>query len=168
MGTHSTPPGPTSEHCSIAATLDVIGDRWSLLVLRNIFRGGHRFSEIQADLGIAKNLLSDRLSKLVEHGVLERVPYQDRPVRCDYRLTEKGADLSPALIALMGWGDRWYAEQGAPTVLVHQRCGQPVEQAVRCPACDVIIPPGQIRSRPGPGRQTEPELHATGESDPTS
>ena len=67
--------------CSIAATVDVVGDRWSLLVLRNIFRGGHRFSEIQSDLGIARNLLSDRLSKLVDHGLLERVPYQERPVR---------------------------------------------------------------------------------------
>ncbi len=142
------------DRCSIEVTLDVIGDRWSLLVLRNVFRGRHRFSEIQADLGIAKNLLSDRLSKLVTHDVLERVPYQDRPVRHDYRLTAKGADLSPALIALMGWGDRWYATQGAPTVLVHQSCGEPLEQAVRCPACDEIVSPGKIRSRPGPGNSS--------------
>lgn len=140
--------------CSIAATLDIIGDRWSLLILRDIFRGGHRFSEIQADLGIARNLLSDRLSGLVEHGLLERVPYQERPVRYDYRLTPKGADLSPALIALMGWGDRWYATDGAPTVLVHESCGQPLEQAVRCPRCEEIVGPGHIRSRPGPGRKT--------------
>lgn len=138
--------------CSIAATLDVIGDRWSLLILRDVFRGARRFSEIQTNLGIARNLLSDRLSRLVGHGVLERVPYQDRPVRNEYRLTAKGADLSTALIALMGWGDRWYATEGAPTVLVHQRCGEPVEQAVRCPNCDETVPPGAIRSRPGPGR----------------
>ena len=145
-------PAVDGEFCSIAVTLDVIGDRWSLLVLRNIFRGRHRFSEIQADLGIAKNLLSDRLSKLVEHEVLDRVPYQDRPARYEYRLSAKGADLSPALIALMGWGDRWYAAQGAPTVLVHQRCGETLVQAVRCPRCDEIVSPGQIRSKPGPGR----------------
>jgi DNA-binding HxlR family transcriptional regulator len=138
--------------CSIAATLDVIGDRWSLLILRDIFRGARRFSEIQSDLGIAKNLLSDRLSNLVGHDVLERVPYQDRPVRYEYRLTAKGADLSTALIALMGWGDRWYATEGAPTVLVHERCGEPLEQAVRCPRCDETVSPGAIRSRPGPGR----------------
>jgi DNA-binding HxlR family transcriptional regulator len=143
-----------AEICSIAATLDIIGDRWSLLILRNIFRGGRRFSEIQSDLGIAKNLLSDRLSRLVDHGLLERVPYQDRPVRYHYRLTTKGADLSPALIALMGWGDRWYAANGAPTVLVHEGCGEPLEQAVRCPSCEEIVSPGQIRSRPGPGRNT--------------
>ena len=146
--------GEGGDVCSIAATLDVIGDRWSLLILRDIFRGGHRFSEIQADLGIAKNLLSERLSRLVDHGLLERVPYQERPVRYDYRLTQKGADLSPALIALMGWGDRWYADGGAPTVLVHDRCGEPLELAVRCPCCHDTVSPGHIRSRPGPGRKS--------------
>ena len=140
------------ERCSIASTLEVVGDRWSLLILRNIFRGTRRFSEIQADLGIARNLLSDRLNRLVEHGVLNRVPYQTRPLRHEYRLTVKGADLSTALIALMGWGDRWYATEGAPTVLIHERCGHPLEQLVRCPACDETVSPGKIRSRPGPGR----------------
>ncbi|MEM7271625.1 MAG: helix-turn-helix domain-containing protein [Actinomycetota bacterium] len=138
--------------CSIASTLDIIGDRWTLLILRDVFRGARRFSEIQADLGIAKNLLSDRLSRLVDHELLERVPYQDRPVRYEYRLTQKGADLSPALIALMRWGDRWYAANGAPTVLVHDRCGAPLDQSVTCPSCNEIVGPGHIRSRPGPGR----------------
>ncbi len=146
---------PSADVCSIAATLDIIGDRWSLLILRDIFRGARRFSEIQSDLGIAKNLLSDRLSGLVDHGLLERVPYQERPVRHEYRLTAKGADLSPALIALMRWGDRWYATDGAPTVLIHEKCGQPLEQAVTCPGCEEIVGPGQIRSRPGPGRSTD-------------
>ena len=141
--------------CSIATTLDVIGDRWSLLILRDVFRGARRFSEIQTDLGIAKNLLSDRLTSLVGHGVLERIPYQERPVRYEYRLTPKGADLSTALIALMGWGDRWYASNGAPTVLVHERCGEPLEQLVRCPECDETVSPGAIRSRPGPGRSDD-------------
>jgi DNA-binding HxlR family transcriptional regulator len=139
------------EVCSIAATLDVIGDRWSLLVLRDVFRGGHRFSEIQTSLGIAKNLLSDRLGRLVDNGLLERVPYQDRPVRYEYRLTAKGADLSPALIALMRWGDRWYANGEAPRVLVHDTCGEPIDLSVHCRACDEELSPAQIRSRPGPG-----------------
>lgn len=145
----------SADVCSIAATLDVIGDRWSLLILRDIFRGARRFSEIQSDLGIAKNLLSDRLSGLVDEGLLERVPYQERPVRHEYRLTAKGADLSPALIALMRWGDRWYAADGVPTVLIHESCGQPLEQVVSCPSCSEIVGPGQIRSRPGPGRSTD-------------
>lgn len=138
--------------CSIAATLEVIGDRWTLLILRDVFRGTRRFAQMQADLGIAKNLLADRLAKLVDHGVLERVPYQTRPVRHEYRLTAKGADLSGALIALMGWGDRWYADGGVPTILVHEDCGTPLELAPRCPACHEIVHPGRIKSRPGPGR----------------
>jgi DNA-binding HxlR family transcriptional regulator len=133
-------------------TLDVIGDRWTLLILRDVFRGVRRFGQLQADLGIARNLLADRLARLVDHGVLEKVPYQARPPRHDYRLTVKGADLSTALIALMGWGDRWYATHGAPTILVHEDCGTPLEQTVRCPRCTEPVNPGKIRSRPGPGR----------------
>ncbi len=146
--------GSAASHpaCSIAATLSVIGDRWTVLILRDVFRGVRRFAQLQTDLGIAKNLLSDRLSKLVEHDVLERVPYQSGPVRYEYCLTAKGADLSTALIALMGWGDRWYASSGAPTILLHEDCGTPIEQTVRCPQCDKPVNPGRIKSRPGPGR----------------
>lgn len=144
---------PTTS-CSIAATLAVIGDRWTLLILRDVFRGVHRFGQLQSDLGIAKNLLADRLAKLVDHDVLEKVPYQQRPLRCEYRLTAKGADFSTTLIALMGWGDRWYATEGAPTVLVHEDCDTPLEQTVRCPRCNETVNPGKIKSRPGPGRST--------------
>jgi DNA-binding HxlR family transcriptional regulator len=143
-----------STPCSIAATLEVIGDRWTLLILRDVFRGVRRFAQLQSDLGIARNLLANRLAKLVERGVLERVPYQNRPLRCEYRLTAKGADLSTALIALMGWGDRWYAAGGVPTVLVHEECDTPLEQVVRCPRCHESVNPGSIKSRPGPGRRT--------------
>ncbi len=141
------PDAPQELDCSIAATLEIIGDRWSLLILRDAFRGVHRFSAFQEDLGIAKNLLSDRLRRLVEHDVLERVRYQDRPVRYEYRLTAKGADLSPALISLMRWGDRWYAEGGPPTVLIHDHCGTPLIQEVSCPTCDEAVSPRHIRSR---------------------
>ena len=139
-------PQPQSP-CSIAATLAVIGDRWTVLILREIFRGHHRFSEIQAELGVAKNLLSDRLGQLVEADVLERVPYQERPPRSEYRLTPKGADLSASLIALMKWGDRWYAPDDPPTVLVHSRCRTPVELQVSCPTCATVVPPGQVRNQ---------------------
>lgn len=141
--------------CSIAGALAVIGDRWTVLILRDVFRGVHRFSELQDSLGIARNLLSARLGKLVAAGVLEKLPYQDRPVRYDYRLTDKGRDLSPALIALMGWGDRWAADGQPSTVLVHDECGTPLEQRVECPCCDQDITPRHIRSRPGPGRRTD-------------
>ncbi|MFN3217479.1 MAG: winged helix-turn-helix transcriptional regulator [Acidimicrobiales bacterium] len=140
-----------AEACSIAATLGVIGDRWTILILRDVFRGVRRFAQLQADLGIARNILSDRLQRLVDHGVLEQVPYQDRPLRHEYRLTAKGADLSPSLVALMHWGDRWYAQDRPPTVLVHDRCGTPLEQVTRCPDCDQDVTPAQIASRPGPG-----------------
>lgn len=138
--------------CSIEATLDLVGDRWTLLILRDIFRGTNRFSALRDDLGIARNLLSDRLVRLVEHGILHKVPYQDRPVRHEYRLTPKGRDLSPALVALMAWGDQWAADGQPPTLLVHQSCGTPLEQVLLCPACDHNVAPSEIRSRPGPGR----------------
>ena len=90
-----------------------VGDRWSLLILRDAFRGVRRFADLRDDLGIARNILADRLDKLVDAGILDRVPYQERPVRHEYRLTAKGRDLSPALVALMRWGDRWASEGDA-------------------------------------------------------
>lgn len=143
-----------TDSCSIQATLDLVGDRWTLLILRDIFRGVHRFSQIADDLGIAKNLLADRLGKLVDHGILHKVPYQERPLRHEYRLTPKGMDLSPALVALMGWGDRWAADGEPPTVLIHDACGTALEQVLLCEACDETVRPSNIRSRPGSG-QTE-------------
>ncbi len=140
-----------TETCSIAATLDVIGDRWTLLILRDVFRGVRRFSQMHEDLGIAKNILSDRLQKLVDAGVLETVQYQERPARHEYRLTAKGADLSPSLVALMRWGDHWYAGDRPPTILVHDTCGTPLEQVTRCPHCSEEVAPNQIASRPGTG-----------------
>lgn len=133
--------------CSIDATLSLVGDRWALLVLRDVFRGVHRFSDICADLGIARNILADRLDRLVAAGVLAKVPYQERPIRHEYRLTAKGRDLSPALIALMRWGDRWAMDGDAPTLLVHDVCATELEQVLRCPACDVPVTPTHIRSR---------------------
>lgn len=157
----ASPADPDAEHCSIAATLAVVGDRWTVLILRDIFRGVHRFSELSDSLGIARNLLSNRLVRLVEAGVLDKLPYQERPVRYEYRLTDKGRDLSPALIALMGWGDRWMATDGPPTVLVHDECGTPLRQRVECPRCRAELTPTHIRSRPGPGRADSPHEDLT-------
>jgi DNA-binding HxlR family transcriptional regulator len=140
--------GTTAEQRdSIAATLAFVGDRWSLLILRDAFRGVRRFADLCDDLGIARNILADRLDKLVDAGILERVPYQERPLRHEYRLTAKGRDLSPALIALMRWGDRWAVEGAPPTLLVHDACGTELEQLLRCPACRVEVTPTLIRSR---------------------
>ena len=135
--------------CSISATLDVVGDRWTLLILRNLFRGVRRFERIQKDLGIARNLLADRLQRLNANEIIIRVPYQDHPVRYDYRLTPKGLDLSSALIALMQWGDQWYANGDPPTLLTHAKCKTPVKNVVICSDCGLHIQPKEIRSQSG-------------------
>ncbi|MEO0494432.1 MAG: helix-turn-helix domain-containing protein [Actinomycetota bacterium] len=150
----STPP---VVDCSIQRTLDLIGDRWTLLIVRDLFRGVRRFSRIQEDLGIAKNLLTDRLAALVDADIVEKVPYQDRPVRYEYRLTERGRDLSPALVALMRWGDRYVSGGLAPTELVHDDCGTRLELQPWCTTCNVPVAPTDISSRPGPGRLSETE-----------
>ena len=114
---------PTRSDCSIQQTLDVIGDRWMLLILRNLFRGARRFGQLEEDLGIAKNLLASRLTKLVDADIIEKVPYQERPVRHEYLLTQKGRDLSPSLVAIMRWGDRWCnegASSGADRARFHR------------------------------------------------
>ena len=147
-----------TEACSIQRTLDLVGNRWALLILRDVFRGVRRFSQIQSHLGIARNLLTDRLATLVAADVLVRVPYQEHPLRHEYHLTPKGRDLSAALIALMRWGDRWTSADGPPTVLVHDECGEPLEQLLRCQKCRASVTPAHIRSRPGPGRPDPVEL----------
>lgn len=139
--------GPVGE-CSIAATVSIIGDRWTLLILRDAFRGIRRFDEFHRDLGIARNLLTDRLTRLVQSGIMDKVAYQVRPERCEYRLTRKGIELSPSLVALMKWGDAWMVgEAGPPVVLVHDACGTPVEQMFHCPCCDTHVTPLQLRNR---------------------
>src|SRR3954451_1460664 len=109
--------------CSVFRVLDVIGERWTLMVLREAFMGVRRFSDIQRELGVARNVLSDRLGRLVDLGVLERRQYQDRPTRYEYRLTEKGKELQPAILTLLRWGDDHLAPDGPPAELVHQGCG---------------------------------------------
>ena len=137
--------------CSIQSSLDVLGDRWTILILRDSFRGVRRFDDFRKDLEIARPTLTDRLKRLVEHGVLARHLYCERPPRYEYRLTEKGIALSPALVALMRWGDRWLSTDGPPTVLVHDACGEPLDQQFVCWHCDETFTPYDIASRPGPG-----------------
>ena len=136
-----------SQPCSIDSTLSVIGDRWTILILRDLFRGVRRFEQLRQDLGIAKNILSDRLTKLDAAGIIIQRPYQRNPIRNDYFLTEKGKDLSPSLIALMHWGDRWYADGNPPTILTHSKCGTALTQITLCRRCDVQLSPNEIASR---------------------
>ncbi len=122
--------------CSIAHTLEVVGEWWTLLVLREAFRGVRRFDELQAGLGIARNILTARLRTLEAHGILERRRYQERPARFEYRLTRKGHDLYPVLVALMQWGDRYAADaDGPPVRLVHKGCGHDANPVLTCGHC---------------------------------
>lgn len=134
--------------CSIARALSVVGERWTLLILREIFFGVARFDPLRRRLGISRNVLTQRLEHLVEHGVLEKVPYQDRPVRHEYRLTEKGRDLYPVLLALLGWGDRWATEGAPPSLtLTHRTCGHHLTAKTTCAHCGDPLEPGAMRAR---------------------
>jgi DNA-binding HxlR family transcriptional regulator len=148
-----------SQTCSIAGALAVVGERWSLLIVRNVFLGVRRFEQMQAGLGIARNVLQTRLTRLVDQGVLERVPYQERPTRYEYRLTEKGLDLWPTVVALMQWGDRYAAPQAGPPVLLeHRGCGGGVDGHRICQQCGKPLSVREVRALPGPGASPDHPL----------
>ncbi|MFI5892128.1 winged helix-turn-helix transcriptional regulator [Actinoplanes sp. NPDC051513] len=137
--------------CSIARTLDVLGESWSPLILRDVFAGFTRFEQIQADLGISRKVLTERLNHLVDHGVLERRPYDRRP-RHEYVLTEKGAELVDLLMVMVAWGDRWQAgEDGPPVLYRHHACGEISHVDLRCAHCNAPMHAGDIDLLPGPG-----------------
>jgi DNA-binding HxlR family transcriptional regulator len=139
------------QNCSIARTLETVGERWTLLVLRAVFTGHHRFEEIQRDLGVATNILSDRLQTLVDQGILERRPLPDAAARHEYRLTEKGLDLNPVLLELMRWGDRWDAPGGPPRLVVHRACGHETHAVQTCAHCGEPLNARNVRVHDGPG-----------------
>lgn len=126
----------SGQHCSIAASLEVIGERWSLLIIRDILLGRRRFGQIQESLGVARNVLTTRLRRLEESGLIEPRPYQQRPLRYEYFLTEKGLDLWPVLVSLIHWGDKYYPQADAPPiVLVHRGCGGKIDDRRICQRC---------------------------------
>ncbi|CAL9522460.1 putative HTH-type transcriptional regulator [Actinosynnema sp. ALI-1.44] len=134
--------------CSIARTLEVVGERWTLLIVRDAARGVTRFDGFLDSLPIARNVLSDRLATLVRHGVLDRVRYQDRPPRHEYRLTAKGRELMPVLLALMEWGDRHLGdESGPPVVAEHAGCGGAVDVRLTCRECHGSVAPAEVVTR---------------------
>lgn len=138
--------------CSVAKALEVIGERWSLLIVRDVMHGHRRFGEIQESLGIARNVLSARLQRLVDEDILERRAYQESPPRHEYFLTEKGLDLWPALIALLHWGDRYTERpEGPPRVIVHKECGGEVNERGICEECGQVLNARDARQVPGPG-----------------
>ena len=143
-----------STRCSVARTAEVVGDSWSVLVLRDLFNGIHRFDELATHLGVARNVLTRRLATLIDHGVVVRVPYQESGsrVRHEYRLTQAGRDLLPVILAMLAWGDTYRAgADGPPMAVEHRECGAPVHVEVRCAEDHLIERGTRLRSVPGPG-----------------
>lgn len=140
------------ETCSLARALAVVGDRWTLLVLREAFLRVRRFEDFQERLGIARRVLTERLRHLVEEGVLRKVAYQERPLRYEYKLTEKGLGLYPVLMGLVNWGDAHYAgKKGPPVLHRHLSCGHDFRVVSTCSECGEVLDPRQVAPHPGPG-----------------
>jgi DNA-binding HxlR family transcriptional regulator len=138
--------------CSVAKALEVIGERWSLLIVRAVMHGDRRFGEMQGSLGIARNVLSARLERLIEEDILERRAYQESPPRYEYFLTEKGLDLWPALIALLNWGERYSpGPDGVRRLIVHKECGGEVSERGICESCGKVLHARDAKEVPGPG-----------------
>lgn len=138
--------------CSIARTLDVIGEPWSPLILRDIYVGINRFERLQEDLGISRKVLTERLRWLTESGVVEKQEYATRPTRYEYALTDKGRELCDLLLVMVRWGDRWLAGEAGPPVLYrHHTCGQISHVELRCSVCHEPMPATSLDVLPGPG-----------------
>ncbi len=137
--------------CSLARTLQIVGEWWTLLVLRDVCFGFNRFEEIHDHLGIARNILKARLDTLLEHDMVTRRRYQQRPDRHEYLPTDKARDFVPVLMAIIAWGDRWTAHDGPPVLFTHRTCGHDTVATVACSACSAALDHHDIHTRPGPG-----------------
>jgi DNA-binding HxlR family transcriptional regulator len=141
-------------NCTIGATVDMIGEKWTFLVLREAFSGVRRFADMQRRTGAPRQILSDRLSRLVSEGLLRKVPYQEdgQRSRLEYRLTDKAMDLYPVMVALMQWGDKYATGPAGPAVtLTHRDCGEPIRLAVTCQAGHPVASAREVTQLPGPG-----------------
>ncbi|MDZ4762347.1 MAG: helix-turn-helix domain-containing protein [Alphaproteobacteria bacterium] len=149
------------QHCSMARTLSVIGDRWTLLILRDCFLKVRRFDDFQARLGIGRPVLADRLQKLTDSFVLAKVPYREKPVRHEYRLTQKGLDLYPVVMAIVHWGDiHMSGKKGRPLLHVHANCGHAFDPVQVCSECAEALDPRQVQVLPGPGSRDKSHMPA--------
>ena len=141
-----------SQVCSVARTLSLVGDRWTMLILRDCFLGVTRFSDFQKSLGITKHRLSDRLTKLVDSDILKKQIYDTNYERYEYKLTKKGVDLYPVLMSLVSWGDKWVVDKdGAPLEYIHQPCGNKIKPGTVCEHCDEPVSAFTITPILGPG-----------------
>jgi DNA-binding HxlR family transcriptional regulator len=155
----------SKESCTIAATLEVIGDPWTLLVIRDAFQGVRRFEQWQDRLGVARNVLAARLKSLVRHGVLESQAYSERPLRHEYVLTRKGKDLYAVLLTLHGWGAKHlYGESGAGVAFIHKSCGNVLDPTLACACCGEVVKPRDLEMRRTHGLPTVGEVLAKDEA----
>ena len=141
----------SGKSCSVAQCLEIVGEWWSFLIIRDAFLGVRRFDDFQVRLGISRNILTTRLKHLTEHGILMQVAYSDHPPRHEYRLTDKGRDLWHVLTAMRQWGDKWAAPDGPPLITTHARCGQVSEAVAVCSACGEPLDPRELTGMAGPG-----------------
>jgi DNA-binding HxlR family transcriptional regulator len=136
--------------CSVARALAIVGERWTLLILRDAFLGIRRFDQFQQSLGITRHRLSERLGKLVDQGVMVKIPYQKRPLRHEYRLTRMGLGLYPVLMSLACWGDEWLDKgEGPPLEYLHQRCGGKTQATLSCSECGETLRPEEVTPQAG-------------------
>jgi DNA-binding HxlR family transcriptional regulator len=141
-----------TQPCSLARTVGVIGDRWTLLILRDCFLRVRRFDDFQARLGIGRPILADRLQKLVKNRILEKVKYQEGPTRYEYRLTQRGLDLHPIIMAIVHWGDLHLSgEEGRPLLHRHESCGRIFDPVMVCSECGEPVTPQSVQVLEGPG-----------------
>lgn len=151
-------------HCSLARSLELIGDWWSPLILRDLAIGPRRFDELAADLGISRNVLTTRLEGLVAADIVARSRYQKHPPRDRYELTRAGADLVPVLMALTAWGDRWATPEGGPPLRYrHRNCGHVFTATMSCTSCGQPVKADEVDIIPGPGARRAPGTMLTGE-----
>jgi DNA-binding HxlR family transcriptional regulator len=144
----------STENCTVGRTMAILGERWTFVVLREVFNGVRRFDDISRHGGIPRQVLSNRLALLVEQEILRREPYQDpgERVRHEYRLTEKGFDLYPVMVAIADWGDRYVADpEGSPVEFAHRDCGGQVHAVLECADGHRVERPRDLAPRPGPG-----------------
>ena len=147
------------ENCPIGRAMDILGERWTVVVLREVFSGIRRYDDLRVRTAIPRQVLANRLAKLVEHGILRKVPYREPGARQrhEYRLTDKGLDLYPMLVALRDWGDKYLVDDdGSPLAIAHRDCEAPVHVTLYCEAGHELTSPRQAVPRPGPGARRLP------------
>ena len=141
------------QNCSIARALEVVGERWSMLIIRDVFSGIRRYEDLHRSLGVARNILQTRLNWLVDEGILERRPYAGS--RVEYHLTTKGRDLWPTLMTMLAWGDRYYGEGGVPRIFRHKDCGGRMDARLNCRKCGEALTYKNIYMEWGPGADAQ-------------